>query len=88
MAVEIKQIRPGDSPPCAAGTVIVREVGPGHGEVVFINREGPVAIYSSHLARGDDFEQATAWALSWAAHRRIGEIYVESRREQSPSRAA
>ncbi|MBV9996526.1 MAG: hypothetical protein JO127_15080 [Caulobacteraceae bacterium] len=78
------ELKLGDPPPSSAGAVIVRQLPGGLGQVCFMNRQGPVVVYSSQIGRGDDFQQAVRWALDWAAHRRIERIYVEA----GPARAA
>jgi hypothetical protein len=88
MAVEIERLSPQCSAPSAPGTVIVLEAGPGHAEVRFMQKDGPVGgavIYTSSLGRGDDFEQAVEWALKWSANRGISKIYVEAELPAEPS---
>jgi hypothetical protein len=78
MSVEITRVDPGCAAPEAVGTVIVRGEGAGAGDVRFVGRAGPLIVYSSHLDRGDDLEQAVSWAVEWAERRKIGRIYVEA----------
>ena len=80
MPVEIERLSLDDDVPPKAGTVIVREVGPGHSEVLFVMKGGPwrgTVVYSSYLGRGDDFEQAIEWAVNWSAGRGIWKVYIE-----------
>ena len=79
MAIEITRFDPDQAPLDAPGAVIVRELTPGHTNVRFIAKQGPLLVYSSDLERGDDLEQAVGWAVNWATLRKIDRIYVEGR---------
>jgi hypothetical protein len=65
--------------------VIVREVTPGHTDVRFIAKQGPLLVYSSDLGRSDDFEQAVGWAVNWASQRKIDRVYVEGLLSPKPN---
>lgn len=78
MSVEVTYLGPDRTPPTTNGTLLVRFLGPGRSEVLYVGKQHTLGVYSSQAGSADDLALAIKWAVDWAASRKIARVYVSA----------